>query len=378
MKALILSYLKKPLPEIHSSDRLLLPYISVWASLIMKIRHPLIIGVTGTAGKTTLTQMLGHVLMQDAAKSYVGAVGVTAGNLNGDYGVRLSVLRKVIYPNNLWQRLRLLFLLPLEAIPQVLSANYPKVLVLEYGTYEAGHIQDLVNFAPPKIALLTNIGPAHLERHKTVEGVYIEKRALVQAAPLDGLVVLGSGHEFVSRLKADAKAPVVVVNGRGIILSQNMTRVVCQHLGLPGNVIEEGLNSFIPPKSRLSRFKVAGMTVIDDSYNANPLSMKLGLDILAESRSEGKRLVALLGKMAEMGEMSSHYHREVGIYARKRADLIIGIGKEAKDYAPDHWFLDSEECAEKLRPLLQSEDVVLIKGSYSANMRLIVKMLQDL
>ncbi len=357
--------------QVSRYRRALLPYLSFWARFVLNNQKPLIIGITGTAGKTTLTQMLGHVLMQKAAQSYVGIVGKTAGNLNGDIGVRLSILRKLSYPVSMKEWLRLVVPLPLYAVRQAFSPKYPQVLVLEYGTYSEGHVHDLVRFSTPKIAILTNIGPAHLERHKTVEGVYLEKRALVQGAPPDGLVVLGSGHEFVSRLQADAKAPVMVVDSRGTTLAQNITRVVCKHLGLPEDIIEAGLQSFEPPKSRLNRFKAAGITVIDDTYNANPLSMKLGLDTLAEEKSSGRR-VAVLGVMAELGDQAPQYHREIGLYARERVDLMIGVGQGTQDYAPDHWFPTSAECAEKLESLVQNGDVLLLKGSHSAKMGLIV------
>jgi UDP-N-acetylmuramoyl-tripeptide--D-alanyl-D-alanine ligase len=368
----LLRYLRKELPEISPSDKFIIPYLSFWTRLVLQIKKPVIIGVTGTAGKTTVTQMLGHVLMQEAARPYVGVVGKTSGNLNGDYGVRLSILRKSSYPYNIMKRLRLVLSLPLHAVRQALSSQYPRLLVLEYGTYAAGHVQDLVNFATPQIAILTNIGPAHLERHKTVEGVYIEKRALVKGAPRNGLVVLGSGHEFVSRLEKDAKAPVVVVDGRGLTLAQNIARVVCRHLGLPEKIIDEGLNSFTLPKSRLNRLEVAGMTIIDDSFNANPLSMKLGLDTLAQEGLGSGRRVAMLGVMRELGELSPQYHREIGLYARERADLIIGVGEGAQDYAPDLWFLTSSECAENLESLVQRGDMVFIKGSHFAKMGVIV------
>jgi len=321
--------------------------------------------------------MLAHVLKQVTARPYMGLVDNTKGNLNGNYGVRLSILRKPDYPYNWVTRLPFFLLLPLYSLKQAFFSKYPRVLVLEYGTYDAGHIQDLVKFATPKIAILTNIGPAHLKRHKTVEGVYMEKRALVQGAPSNGLVVLGSGHEFVQKLQEDAKAPVKIVNGRGITLAENITRVVCSHLGLPKEITEQGLKSFEPPKSRLSSFKKAGIEVIDDSYNANPLSMKLGLDTLADRKTAGIRTVGLLGGMAELGDLASQYHKEIGLYAKERADFVVGVGKGTQDYAPDRWFASSAECAENIFSILKSGDVVLIKGSNSSKMKLIVQALKS-
>lgn len=353
--------------------------MSFWARLLLKIKKPFIIGITGTAGKTTLTKMLGHVLQQKAAEAYVGICGTTIGNLNSVHGLRLSILRKSSYNVTSWKgRLQLLLELPFRILRSAFDSRYPKILVLEYATTGQGHISDMMKFAPPHIAIVTTIGPAHLDGLKTIEGVYKEKRALVQAGFPTELVVLGSGHEFVSRLQADAQAPVIVVEGRGgIALSKNITRAVCEHLGLPDHIIESGLDTFQIPTSRLSRFTTKAMTIIDDSYNANPLSVKLGLDTLTEESSDGnRRRVAMLGRMAELGEQTSMYHREVGIYAKERADVVIGIGEEARDYSPDRWFATSAECADALGSLLKSGDVVLIKGSHSAKMSVIVDALK--
>jgi UDP-N-acetylmuramoyl-tripeptide--D-alanyl-D-alanine ligase len=371
-----LKALTKSLPDTHPSDKYLLPYLSFWTNIVLKRKRPLIIGVTGTAGKTTVTKMIGHVLMQRTARPYVGIAGTTPGNLNGDYGVRLSILRKKKYPHNWARRLFVFAPLPLEALWKAFSPSYPRVLVLEYGTYEAGHIHDLVKFAPADIAVVTNIGPAHLERHKTVEGVYIEKRALVLGVPPDGLVVLGEGHDFVTKLQSDSKAPVVTVDGRGVTLAQNITRVVCRHLGLPDSIIEDGLKSFRPPEGRLNKFEARGILVIDDAFNANPLSMKLGLDMLALEIPKGGRRIALLGVMRELGDQSAIYHNEIGKYARERSDFVVGVGEGAQDYVPHRWFATSAECALELNSLVQPGDVVLVKGSHFSNMGVVVKAMR--
>jgi UDP-N-acetylmuramoyl-tripeptide--D-alanyl-D-alanine ligase len=363
------SFFTEELPEVIPSDKIVLAYISFWTGIILKIRKPFIIGITGTAGKTTSTQMIAHVLSQENAKQYVGTVAKTIGNMNGDYGLRMSILNVRYYPDTWFLRIKLILLLPIYVLRRVLF-EYPKVFVLEYGTYNAGHIHDLVKFARPNIAVLTNIGPAHLERLKTVEGVYLEKRALVQGVPENGLVVLGGGHEFVDRLIADAKAPVIVAEGRGLKLAEEITRNVCSFLNIPQQIVEDGLASYKPPKGRLSRFSADGITVIDDSYNANPISVKLGLDML--SAEQGRR-VAVLGKMAELGDMSTFYHKEIGEYARSKSDLFIGVGQEAIDYEADHWFENAQECSDKIKALLLPNDIVLVKGSASAGMSPIVE-----
>ena len=118
------------------------------------------------------------------------------------------------------------------------------------------------------------------------------------------------------------------------------------------------------------------MRVIDDSYNANPASMRLGLDTLVTEARAGERRVAILGTMAELGDRSAAYHAEIGRYARARADVVIGVGEQAHHYAPDALFPDSAACAAALDGLLRRGDHVLVKGSASVGMDGIVERIR--
>jgi UDP-N-acetylmuramoyl-tripeptide--D-alanyl-D-alanine ligase len=202
-----------------------------------------------------------------------------------------------------------------------------------------------------------------------------EKGALVAAVPPSGLVILGQDHDYVAQLEMMARAPVVKVSGQGVVLAENIARAVCRHLGVPEDVVRTAVRDFKPPKGRLNQLEIAGMTVIDDTYNANPLSMKFGLDTLASMAPPASRRVAVLGFMAELGAEGPRYHAEVGAYARTRADLLIGVGESAKLYEPDIWFETSDACADQVGALLRAGDCVLVKGSFSARMALVVKKL---
>jgi UDP-N-acetylmuramoyl-tripeptide--D-alanyl-D-alanine ligase len=372
---MLYNYFYSALPDVAPSDKFFLPFVSFWARILLKVKNPLIIGITGTAGKTTATQLISHVLKQPNVYDLIGPVGATKGNQNGDYGVRLSILQCPFFPSNRIRRIFLVFYLPFLTISKLFSRSYPKVLVLEYGTYAAGHIRDLVKFAPPKIAVVTNIGPAHLERHMTVEGVFNEKRALVQCVPSDGLVVLGSGHDFVGRLQADSKAVVSIVDGRGIDLAREITISICKFLQIPAQFIGSGFDTFIAPAKRLNIFVVGEVTVIDDSYNANLLSMKYGVDYLQQIAS-GRR-VAIFGFMAELGTASQAYHNEVGNYAREHTDLLISLGKEAEHYNSQMHFPQYNSSMDEIAGLLLPGDTVLIKGSGAANLGSFVKAIKQ-
>lgn len=355
-------------------------HLVFWARFVFRVRRPFIIGITGSVGKSTTTAMVAAVLSHRDADRIVGPVGCTFGNMNDDVGFAATLLRYDYVLELPWSypgRIALLFSLPFRAL-RVVTGRYPKVMVLECGVGSTANLHRLVTIAPPDIAVVTRIGAAHLELMKTLDGVVQEKSALVRAVSPSGLVILGQGHDYVSQLEQVARAPVVKVTGQGVELSQNITRAVCRHMGVPDAVVSSGLKDFKSPEGRLNRLELAGMVVIDDTYNANPLSMKLGLDTLASMAGQGQRRLAILGGMAEMGEESRRYHEELGDYARSRADLLIGVGELSRHYSPDHWFDSSDACADGIEKLLRCDDCVLVKGSASARMSRVVTKLREI
>jgi UDP-N-acetylmuramoyl-tripeptide--D-alanyl-D-alanine ligase len=168
----------------------------------------------------------------------------------------------------------------------------------------------------------------------------------------------------------------VTVDGRGIDASRNIARVVARHFGLSDDAVESALAQFEMPEGRLNRIDVGGLTVIDDSFNANPSSMRLALETLAETGAPGSRRIAILGPMRELGDETARYHREIGDYARRHCDLLLGVGDSAQDYGPDRWFADSETCAAAVHEFASPGDCLLIKGSASAKMGAIVTTLR--
>lgn len=361
------------------SDSLVVPYLFFWAGLVLRMRKPLIIGITGSVGKTTTKEMIAAVLNHEDAVPITGFVGSASKNMNDDLGVPLSILRFEDWlKGSNFRIFSTLCLLPYRALSLAFRWPYPKILVLEYGTHWKGHLHRISKLAPPRIAAVTTIGPAHLDRLLTLEGVVREKSAVVRAVPPSGLVVLGQDHDYVAQLEQEARSPVIKVTGRGTDLSQNITRAVCRHLGIPEEVISRAMQSFKLPPRRLSRVEFADLTIIDDTYNANPLSMKFGLEKLAESAGgEGQRRVAILGKMAELGENTVEYHEEIGAYARSLCNLVIGVGEVAQHYKPDHWFDTSDTCIHQIEALIRPGDCLFVKGSASSGMRQVADKLRQ-
>jgi len=356
-------------------------WLCFWARLVLRVRRPLIIGVTGSVGKTTTKEYIHAVLAHPLARPVVGRVGRTRRNMNDGPNLPLVVLG--------FERFLLSYKSPLQWLGLCLKAMgralralllpgaYPRVLVLEYGTSRAGRIAQMAAFAPPDIAVVTAIGPAHLSGLGNLAGVVAEKAALIRGMRGPGLVVLGSGHPFVQQLAATATGPVQLVSGRGTELAAAIARKVAEHLQVPAAAIEAGLATARSEKRRLDHIKLGEVTVIDDSFNANPLSMRLGLDTLADSTRPGSgRRIAVLGSMGELGEEAVRYHEEVATHARRCADLLIGVGELAGHYAPDRLYPDSDSCAAELPQLLKAGDFVLVKGSGSVKMGRIVKQLE--
>ena len=355
-------------------SKLFVRYCSFCARLVLRIRKPLIIAVTGSAGKTTTVHIIAAVLRHPAARQTVGAVAHSVRNMNDDTGLPLTVLRyeRWIGWYNVW---KVPLMLP-RAVWLAFFARYPRVLVLEYGAHCGGHLHRLVEVAPPNIGVVTTIGPAHLDTLKTLQGVVHEKSAVVHAVPASGLIVLGSDHDYVADLEARAKGQVVKLPGRGADLARGIARVVALHLGVPKQGIEAALADFHPVKSRLNELRVGGMTIIDDCYNANPLSMRFGLDTLADTALPVQRRIAVLGSMGELGAEAMQYHQQIGTYAHQKADLVVGVGELARHYNPDHWFADSYECARQVHGLVVPGDCVLVKGSRFVHMDAIVERLR--
>ena len=207
------------------SSRLGMLYLFFWARFVVRMRKPFIVGVTGSIGKTTTTEMIAAVLMHPEAQPFVGLVRKTSHNMNDSVGLPLTVLRYERWLNSRPKKLLAMCVLPLRALALAILSHYPTILVLEYGAHGKGHLHRLAKLVPPNIGVVTTVGPAHLEHLKTMEGVVREKSAVIRAVPPSGLVILGQDHSYVSNLEQATQAPVMKVTGWGRrIVPEHRTR----------------------------------------------------------------------------------------------------------------------------------------------------------
>lgn len=302
-----------------------------------------------------------------------------------------------------------------------LTADH-QVAVLEMGMWAAGEISFLATLARPQIGIVTNVGPSHLERLGSIEAIANAKAELPESLPADGWCILNADDHRVAAMAsrtaarvltygyapgADVRLLDVVSHGLyGIELTVGYegqshrltTPLIGRHhaytalaaiaaglvLGLDWAAIAEGLHE---PGDQL-RLRVVtgrnGVTIIDDTYNAAPLSTIAALQVLAETRG---RRIAVLGEMLELGAASVEGHQQVGVAAATMADVLVAVGRQAHTMAeaarsagmPAEQILvcDNNEVAiNLLNRYIQPGDHLLIKGSRGVQMETIVAALQ--
>jgi UDP-N-acetylmuramoyl-tripeptide--D-alanyl-D-alanine ligase len=281
----------------------------------------------------------------------------------------------------------------------------------------SGQIAELASIAEPDVAVITNVGPVHVELLGSIEAIAAVKAEVLGHLPAHGTAVVpieagalephldaaprilrfGEGgdvqilerqiHERGAEASTDA---LVLVLGDEHRFSFPFTEDYNLNNALAG--IAAGTAIGVSPAEmssraadiRFSRLRGErltlgdGVVLVNDCYNANPVSMRAALDHLASMRVEGRR-VAVLGEMAELGVETPNYHRGIAAHAREGGiDLLIGVGKASRHYEPDQLVADPSEAAELLAEVLGHGDAVLVKGSRSAGLEAIAESLPTL
>jgi UDP-N-acetylmuramoyl-tripeptide--D-alanyl-D-alanine ligase len=314
-----------------------------------------VVGITGSVGKTSTKDILAAMLAQ--AKRTVA----NRENLNTEIGLPLTVL---------------------EAPPGT------EALVLEMGMRGPGQIAELTAIAEPDVAVITAVAPVHLELMGSIEAIAAAKAELVAGLRPGGTAVLPAGEALLVPHRRDDVTTVTFGPGGdvdelpiGLTLpfdSGHMRRnalaafAAARALGVePSGELQVALSSF-----RGQRIHLPGdIVVVNDCYNANPMSMRAALDDLAASAS-GRR-VAVLGDMLELGPDEARYHAEVGAHAKEAGiDLLVAVGPRAAHFADGYGDVvelpDAEAAAETVPGLLQPGDTVLLKASRGVGLEVVV------
>jgi UDP-N-acetylmuramoyl-tripeptide--D-alanyl-D-alanine ligase len=362
-----------------------------WAGFYRSQFSVVAVGVTGSTGKTTTKDLVARVL----ATRWPTAA--TRGNFNNEIGLPLTLL---------------------ELGPE------HGALVVEMGMRGRGEIAFLCSLARPRVGVITNIGPAHIERLGSMENIAAAKAELLECLGSQGLAVLNYDDPYCRRLGercvcrvcyygygrgAEVRAEGVEVTPDGYRFSALLgDRTQPVHLPLWGrhNVpnalaalavgyclgLEPQLMARALAEVRISGMRLepvrgaGGWLILNDAYNANPVSVRGALEVLAERRTG--RAVAVLGDMLELGDLAPAAHREVGeIAARLGIDLVVTVGAAAREIAAGalagglkenrvHSFLTAEEALEFLRWNLKEGDLVLVKASRSLGLESLVRALQ--
>jgi UDP-N-acetylmuramoyl-tripeptide--D-alanyl-D-alanine ligase len=334
--------------------QVILKQLSRW---VLEKRKPVIIAVTGSVAKTSTKEAIWRVLKErfDVQKS--------EGNLNTEIGLPLAILGFKSAPVWFLWPFVLVFALGKAFWYQLSFVHYPKMLVLEMAADKPNDIAYLVSFIRPKIGVVTAVGPAHLQAFHTLERIAQEKGRLVEALPDDGYAILNQADPLVAKMAQKTKAQVLYFIPQDGDIALAVAKKMAQLFGI----------RHLPPlpslKGRLNL--LAGLNnslVIDDTYNANPLSVAYALKQLKKLAQQhlAKRRIAVLGDMLELGRGAAQWHRQIGRLARSYADLLLTTGQLAQEMAEaggGHFFPDKKVLIDYLKKEIRPGDLVLVKAS---------------
>lgn len=349
----------------------------------------LVIGVTGSVGKTTTRRMIASVL----SARFQGVESPR--NYNNHIGVPLSLLQ-------------------LE--------SHHDFGVFELGASKLGDIADLMDVINPEVGVITAIGPSHLDEFGSYENIIQTKGELIERLPAEGFTVLNGDDRNVRRLAERASCPVLLVGERSHndliateVISNNqelrfhlndfefrvpatgrhhltaalIAIAVARQIDMTDTEIQQGLQSYVPCEGRSETRSIGPWTVINDTYNANPISMSAACRTLRDWQTEGKKIL-VVGDMLSLGEWSENFHLLLGEeVTRSKIDRLISIGSQAAHVAGsarkngmDAGCLgtcqDPETAMMLLDLWLEPGDVILLKGSRGMKLETFIPRLQQL
>ena len=352
-----------------------------------------VVGITGSVGKTSTKEMVASILEQKYK------VTKTLGNFNNEIGLPLTVFR---------------------------IQEDDDIAILEMGISDFGEMSRLTKIARPDICIITNIGQCHLENLGDRDGVLRAKSEIFEGLKENGIVILNgeddklhtikevrgikpkffglkeNGENFavaknivdkgmegteltISYQDGDRIDALIPIAGGHMVYNALAGAIAGKVLGLTLEEIKAGIESYQSISGRNNTIRTENFTILDDCYNANPMSMKAAIDIISKSKG---RKVAVLGDMFELGEDELKLHGEVGAHAGKnQIDLLICVGERSKSMAEEArkytnnvvlHYQDREEVITRISSLLRKGDTILVKASHGMGFDKIVEHLEKL
>jgi UDP-N-acetylmuramoyl-tripeptide--D-alanyl-D-alanine ligase len=346
-----------------------------------------VVGITGANGKTTAKDMTASVLSEKFR------VRKTLGNYNNLFGLPLSIFQ---------------------------IAKGDQVGVFEMGMSRTGEIARLTRIGRPDIGVILNVGPVHLEFMGSVEKVAEAKFEMLENLPPGATALLNGDDSHCLRMMKRWKGKVLTfgasggcdfrateahsnsggyphfdfnnlvelklpVLGRHNIYNALAACAVGHMMGLEPEEIKTGLEKFAGTPMRMQKLTVGGLTIINDSYNANPTSVRNALELLSQMKAQGKR-IAVLGDMLELGKRAVEFHREIGKAAAACGlDLLVTVGELGREIATSalahhlraEAFEGKQEAIDFLRGELSAGDLLLVKGSRAIGLEEIVEEIKS-
>jgi UDP-N-acetylmuramoyl-tripeptide--D-alanyl-D-alanine ligase len=382
--------------------RIIYKVLASYAKKVINIHQPFVIAITGSVGKGSAKEAIYQVMRDHFGNEDVRA---NYGSLNAEIGIPLTILGYKSLPSKfLW----LPFLV--GAYFKTFEKKYPKYLILEMGVEHLGDIDYFTKIVKPDIAVITSISGAHLVNFANLLEYQEEKISLVDKVKENGVVIANFDDSYIkSKLRnkdvlsigiadknAEYRAEDIRISIKGtdfrvVSLGQKISiksKVIGQHLIYPfliayavGQLFEiqslqvkKSLEKIASVRGRMNFVEgKSGMSIIDDSYNASPISVNAALDTLHEISHHGRK-VFIMGNMNELGASEASEHRSVGKYARGKCDIAIFVGPNAgemvsgyNDGRSCYQFPNRIELITSLNKLLKPNDLILIKASQNCN-----------
>jgi UDP-N-acetylmuramoyl-tripeptide--D-alanyl-D-alanine ligase len=329
---------------IHPVKRRIAKY---YLSFLRKFSGIKVIGITGSAGKTTTKEMLASILKLDGKTVY------TVANIDPVYNIPTTILK---------------------------CTFATKYLILEMGVEYPGEMDFYLWLAKPDIGVITNIFPTHTEFLGDIDGVFEEKSKLVKSLSKDGFAVLNKEDFRLKSLTGKIDAKILWFDEE----NSDAARKVAEIFSVSGKDINEGLRNYDRPKHRFEIIRhESGAVIFDDSYNSNPEALLATLQKFNDLAGKNIK-IAVLGDMKELGKIEEKEHRRVGKeIAKSNFRVVIGVGSAIKYLLDEvkagfkdietYHFQKAEDVLPKLKSMLKKDVYVLIKGSRSIGLDKVVE-----